>query len=318
MTGFIAALVYTYTDWQGQVVPLLEESLKRRGERLFWIGRRSPGLDSTSIRGVPPGNPFAAKKNFETEGPLPLLDDPVAFEQAYLSLYTYQMSRYAKGYGSRGHDLRRFHEYRDQFHLSARKFKRLILREEITSVAFFNMPHTGDDYLLYRVAESMGLRITMVMVSPFKNRFFSTRSIEGFGRLTRNQTVKRDPSVQIDQFDKQAKATVQSYMWGTRRNDKRTLGEVAFALRLLMRRSPKSFLNPKNLKLEITEIVRLQRGLKSRRRTLREIGRGKTTRVFLRWIGLLEKNLEKLPKRFIYAPLHFQPELTTEDGRAHV
>ena len=292
-------------------MPLLEKALKDRGDRLFWIGRRSPGLDSTTIRGVPPGNPFAAKKIFEREGHLPLLDDPVAFENAYLSSYTYQMSRYSRGYGSRGHDLNRFHEYRDQFHLTARKFKRLLIREGITSVSFFNMPHTGDDFLLYRVAESMGLPVIMLMVSPFENRFFSTRSIEGFGRLNRENGVKLDLNVRMDDFDKQVKATVQSYMWGTRRSEKRSVSEVAFAVRLLLRRSLGSFLNPKGLKTEIAEIVRLQRGLKSRRRTLREIGRGKTTRTFLSWVGGLEKNPETLPERFIYVPLHLQPELTS-------
>mgnify|MGYP002394844601 CR=1 FL=1 len=82
-------------------------------------------------------------------------------------------------------------------------------------------------------------------------------------------------------------------------------------VRLLLRRSLGSFLNPKGLKTEIAEIVRLQRGLKSRRRTLREIGRGKTTRTFLSWVGGLEKNPETLPERFIYVPLHLQPELTS-------
>ena len=287
----MTVLLYTYTDWQAQTAKFLEQALAETQERLLWIGRKTEPLGPRSVRGTPPPNPFRKLKRFEAEGALPLLDDPIGFEKAHLSAYVYQMSRYSKGYATRAHGLERFHEYRDHFHLTARKILRLIQREDITSMLFFNMPHTGDDFLLYRVAESMGLRVSFLMVSPFDNRFFSTCSIEAYGRLNKNNLAQDDPELTIDALDAQVKTNVESYMGGTYRKEDRTFDEVAFALRTLLRRSPMSFLKPTHVSGAISETIRLQRGLKSRRRTGREIGNGARTRTFLDWLNGLELSL---------------------------
>lgn len=307
----MTVLLYTYTDWQAEVVAYLEKALAEKDERLFWIGRRSGGIDAPTLRNVPGSNPFKALKGFEDTGPLPVLDDPIAFEQAYLADYAYQMSRYLKGYGSRGHDLKYFHEFRDHFHLNARKFKRLLERENITFLLFFNMPHTAGDYLLYRVAESMGIPVRMMMVSSFENRFFSTDSIEGYGILNRDAPVRDVAPIDLGAFNRQVRETVKSYMWGTYRAERLKPLEIAFALSALLRRSPASFLQPASLWPRLREIVRLRRALKKRRRTLRELLSGRHTREYLDWIASLEKDPKRLPDRFVYVPLHFQPELTT-------
>lgn len=307
----MTCFLFTYTDWQAKFVAPLEQILTEHGERLIWIGRRSKPIDSPTIRGIPYGNPFKKLKQFEADGPLPILDDPIAFENAHLSDYAYQMSRYSKGYASRPHRMERFHEYRDHFHLTARRFKRLINREGVTSLLFMNMPHTGDDFLLYRVAETMGIRVSILMVSPFDKRFFSTNSIEAYGRINRAFDPEPVADMGLDMLEREVKETVRHYMWGTYRQEKHGLGEIFFALRTLIRQSPRSFTKPIHLKRAINEIIRLQRGLKSRSRTRREIGKGQRARAFLDWIGTLEKNPEALPKAFIYAPLHFQPEMTT-------
>jgi hypothetical protein len=304
-------LLYTYTDWQAKTAMMLEQELSAQGDRLIWIGRRSKPVDAQTIRGIKYTNPFRKLNTFEAEGALPRLDDPIGFQDAHLSSYAYQMSRYSKGFATRSHKLDRYHEYRDHFHLTARKLKRFLEREGITSLLFFNMPHTGDDYLLYRVAESMGLRVSILMVSPFDNRFFSTRSIESYGRLNRAHPSKPSTDIEMDMLDGQVKANVKSYMWGTYRQEKKTAGELLFALRTLARRSPASFLRPAELGRAIDEIVRLQRGLKSRSRIRREIGAGQRMRCFLNWIGGLEKDPQNLPDKFVYVPMHFQPEMTT-------
>lgn len=307
----MTVLLYTYTDWQCKVVPQLKAALHARGEKLFWIGRRSPGINSTMIRGVPPGNPFKKLPQFEAEGPLPTLDDPIAFEQSFLSSYMYQMNRYAKGYGSRGHNMKYFHEYRDHFFLTARRFKRLLLRNDVTSVIFINMPHTGDDYLLYRVAEDMGLRITMFMVAPFKNKFFSTSSIESYGLLGQDDARSDAKAVEMEVFDRQIKQTVQSYMFGVYSSGGWNLKDAAFAVMALMRRNPRFVLEPGRIGAKIVEVMRLRRSLKKSRRTRREMLSGHRTEQFLDWLMSLDRSTAELPEKYVYFPLHFQPELTT-------
>ena len=307
----MTVLLYTYTDWQGRVVPLLEAALKSRGKELLWIGRRSPGINSTIIRGVPPGNPFKSLGEFEAEGPLPTLCDPIAFEKAFLSSYVYQMNRYKKGYGSRGHKMKYYHEYRDHFFLTARKFKRLLIKKQVTSLIFINMPHTGDDYLLYRVAEDMGLRITMFMVSPFKNRFFSTSSIEHYGITNTNCKSDRTAPIQLEALKRQVSATIKSYMLGVHNSNSWNLSDIFFAITSLLRLNPRLLLDIKFLPKNLIELARLRRSLNTSRRTRRELLSGHRTTELLNWLTSLRRGTTNLPEKFVYFPLHFQPELTT-------
>ncbi|MEO9576109.1 MAG: hypothetical protein ABJ263_15595 [Tateyamaria sp.] len=307
----MAILLYTYTDWQAKIVPMLKVAVQEHGQEVFWIGRRSAGINSAMIRGVPRGNPFAKMTDFEGDGSLPTLDDPVSFERSFLAPYMYQMNRYAKGYGSRGHKMKYFHEYRDHFFLTARKFKRLLLEKEIKTVIFFNMPHTGDDFLLYRVAESIGIDTFMFMVSPFKDRFFSTKSIEAFGKLNgefnRNSSVENEWEI----LTREAKDTVQSYMFGVRRNDDWKIREVFSAVAALLRRYPGFILEPKLIGKNVFEVMRLGRSLSKSRKTRREMLSGHRTKQLLDWLRGLERDATNLPEKFVYFPLHFQPELST-------
>ena len=307
----MTVLLYTYTDWQAGLVPLLDAALQKRGEKLFWIGRRSPGINSAMIRRVPPGNPFKRFPEFEADDPLPTLTDPIAFEKAHLAHYTYQMNRYSKGYGSRGHKMKYFHEYRDSFHLTARRFKRLLLREDVRSIILINMPHTGDDFLLYRVAEDMGLKVTMFMVAPFKNLFFSTSSIEGYGLLNQATTCPLAPDIGLDAFDRQVKNTVKSYMHGVYRSNSWNLRDAFSALFSLLRRYPGFLMDPKNLRANLVEVIRLRRSLKKSRRTRREMLSKHRTVELLEWLRSLTRDPEALPEKYVYFPLHYQPELTT-------
>lgn len=306
----MAYLIYTYTDWQAGLISPLRRELAHVGEDLFWIGRRSANLNSASIRGVRSSGGLRHSPDFAANGPLPLLDNPHEFERQHLSDYIYQMTRYSAGYSRSAHSLSYFHEYRDHFHLTARKLKQLLLQKNISAVLFVNIPHTGDDYLLYRIAEDMGLRVTLLYTAPFPQRLFSTPSLEAFGRLNPAQSAHPAPVGDVEEILAQIANGVSSYMGGTKRRAPHSLRERLSALRTLLTLAP-SLLLSRHRDQAMGELIRLHRGLGKWSRLRREIRRGHRARNFLTWLGTLSQDVSALPAKFVYVPLHFQPEMTT-------
>ena len=305
MTG----LIFTYTDWQAKLAVDVAARLKELDWQCLHIGRRTRPLASPSIRSL---RGFA---NFEPDGDLPLLEDPEGFEDRFLSDYIDQMTRYSKGFAKRHHGLQRHYEYRDHFHLTARKIKAYLTRNDVRSVLFFSIPHTGDDYLFYRVAEQLGLRVTILFTSLFRHRFFSSRSLERFGVLEAAETGD-DPGEGADTisgFDKELQDSVQTYMGGSYRaaDAGNHVLRILMPLFVIATRMPSLLLRPAEIGPAMDEIRRIKRSLKKFRRTMNEIGRGAKAKHFLKWVAGLERDIEALPDAFIYMPLHFQPEMTT-------
>lgn len=303
-------LIYTYTDWQAGIIAPLREELARTGQEVFWIGRRSADLSSATIRGVKVSGGLRHSPDFASSGPLPLLDDPIEFERQHLSDYIYQMTRYSEGYSRNAHMLSRFQEYRDHFHLTARKLKQLLLRKKISALLFVNIPHTGDDYLLYRVAEDMGLRVTLLYTAPFPQRLFSTPSLEVFGHLNPAQPPQFAPVDDVDAIVTQIANRISSYMGGTIRRAPHSLREQVSALHTLITLAPSLLLSARRNQA-MDELIRLHRGLGKWSRLRRQIRRGQHAKNFLTWLDTLSKDASDLPEHFVYVPLHFQPEMTT-------
>ncbi|MEL6618252.1 MAG: hypothetical protein AAFP16_05205 [Pseudomonadota bacterium] len=298
MTG----LVFSYTDWQATLIPDIATHL---GQEVLHIGRRTKPLAAPSVRSLR-GFPV-----FEPDGDLPMLRDAQGFEDRYLSDYVDQMTRYAPGIATRAHRLERFYEYRDHFHLTARKVLAYLQRNKVSTVLYMNIPHMGDDYMFYRVAEWLGLPVIMLVTSLFRHRFFSTRSLEGFG-LLQHHAVAPEKGI-AERLDEELRSAVSIYMGGSyrMREGTRSTAQTLSALSILLTKCPRLLRQPLAFRQALGEVHRIRHSLGKYRRAKREIGAGRRAEIFLKWIGGLERDIDTLPERIVYLAMHYQPEMTS-------
>ncbi|MEM7471498.1 MAG: hypothetical protein AAF340_09120 [Pseudomonadota bacterium] len=298
MTG----LIFSYTDWQAKLVPEIETHF---GGKVLHIGRRTKPLSSPSIRSLKGFAPF------EPEGPLPILPNAEKFEDRFLSDYLDQMTRYSKGFANRAHQLERYYEYRDHFHLTARKVLAYLQRNDIVSILFFNIPHTGDDYLFYRVAEWIGIPLVLLVSSLFRQRFFSCSHLEDFGFL--NTANSQTEAGIAERLDEELRQSVQVYMGGSYSSlaKRNTGGATIAAFAILTSRCPRLLFQPRKFQRALAEVKRIKISLGKYRRTKNEIVRGRKGAIFLNWMSGLERDIDALPEKIIYFAMHYQPEMTS-------
>ena len=302
----MTALIYSYTDWQAAFVPQIIAALAAEGHDAQHIGRRTKPIASPSVRSLSGFAPF------EPEGNLPVLEDPQDFENLYFRDYAEQMTRYSKGFAKRHHSLERTYEYRDHFHLTARKILAYFDRHQVSSVLFFNVPHMGDDYLVYRVAETLGLSVVMLINSLFRSKFFSATRLENIGLLN-PQDKREGHAIAFDALDKELRDSVNVYMGGSYkvRDQRPRLRDGIAPLAIVATRCPRLLLKPAKLKLALEEVRRIRSSLGKFRRARTEIGSGKKAQAYLTWLSGLERDPANLPENFIYFAMHYQPEMTS-------
>jgi len=302
----MTVLIYSYTDWQAALVPQIATALKTEGQETVHIGRRTKPVSSPTVRGLRGFAPF------EEHGELPFLQDAQGFEDLYLNDYVEQMTRYSKGFARGHHSLERTYEYRDHFHLTARKILAYFRREQVTAALFFNVPHKGDDYLMYRVAESLGLPIVLLINSLFRAKFFSATKLENIGCLDMADTPD-EQEIAFEALDKELRDSVKVYMGGSykARDQRPRLKDYVGPLIIIATRCPRLFLRPKQLKAALEEVRRIRKSLGKFRRTRSEIGRGKKAAAYLTWLARLERDLTALPANIVYLAMHYQPEMTS-------
>lgn len=73
------------------------------------------------------------------------------------------------------------HESLNMFNMLFDLFASLILRNDIDLVIFANMPHEGPDLVLYEVAKRLGAKTVLFYESLFPNRFFYMLDVGDFG-----------------------------------------------------------------------------------------------------------------------------------------
>ncbi len=181
-----------------------------------------------------------------------------------------------------------FHEQQNIAKNYFRYFIWLLNRQKIDHLIFSMIPLIGFDYLCYLSARRLGLSITMCYQSIFPNRFFYCKDLNDFGRF---RDVKSLPFTDAPAIDWGYKKDL-FYMKGTVRKNRAVNPWKLFiknSIRYGLRKSTK----PMNFAGVVQNFIQ--------------------TKEFQSNYQNAAQEAYQLPRKvkFVYFPLHLQPELTT-------
>lgn len=185
-------------------------------------------------------------------------------------------------------DIKSFHDLTDILNSQFNYLEALINSLEIDCILFHNIPHEGPDYILYTIAKAKNINVIILSQSPFSDRFFSIRSIDDLGYFNGEHCDLTYIPEEIEQkFEKEY-----FYM-----PQKTTMSDA-------LRQRAKSFIWLSKILLSSLSLLGLHRTRKYFYRYFYHLD-------FKKNIALISVNNIDISRKFVYFPLHLQPEMTT-------
>jgi len=176
-----------------------------------------------------------------------------------------------------------YQEQLNAFSLYYDYFARTLEEEKIELVLFNNMPHFGMDLILYHLAKKMGIKTLVLMQSHIPNRFYYMYDLEDYGVFENFPAT--EPALKLVIEKKYEKK------------------------HFYMAKIPLKFRScGYNLLNEMRRIVFRRR---SRMPFMAALDKYLRCRMFKRRTGKYGVSRVDFEKKFVYFPLHLQPELTT-------
>lgn len=205
-----------------------------------------------------------------------------AYNKVYEKLYVFH-DQYSR------HDLifqkDKLHTYLNMFNLLYRFFFGIFEKEKIELVIFGNIPHQGTELIIYEIAKSLDVKTIILNQSPFPNKLFYMYDVKDYGKFSAMYEQKSGNNFKIEKSFKKEypyMKNLKTYNYTFFDLIKNTLIMTAKSRKPLMivRIFCENFLKYKNVK---------------------------------QYLKNLKKNISQVDynKKFIYFPLHLQPELTT-------
>jgi len=164
-------------------------------------------------------------------------------------------------------------------------FAELLQKNRVELVLFSNLPHFGVDFLLYKVAKSLGIQTVMPNQSLIPNRFFYVTDIDDFGRFEGAADNAEELHLKVE---KSYAKDLGYYMSNIPRVKKCCLASLLndlLHLVVLKKKKPMTLVGAVQ-KFQVCRAFNAQ----SSRRMVAQID---------------------LTRKFVYFPLQLQPELTT-------
>ena len=103
------------------------------------------------------------------------------------------MYRHSDAYRYKSHNLKNLQDYLDYYHILADAISNEMLTKKINHVLFFNIPHLAYDTIIYQIAVSLEIPVTIVTQSLFSDKFFSLNKIEDYGNFNKKNKTKICP-----------------------------------------------------------------------------------------------------------------------------
>jgi hypothetical protein len=184
-------------------------------------------------------------------------------------------------------DIKSFHDLTEIVHCQINYLEYLLVAKKIDLVIFHNVPHEGPDYLLYQIALARGVRTIIFNQSLFENRLFMFEKIQDLGLLVSVcQDKQYVPPLVERKFEK-------NYFY---------MAKVKPLQRFSS--SVRRFLSSIKVVLSFLALFGFK---KSRRYYYKHF----YSLDFLKSKSKYTNNKIDLNHKYVYFPLHLQPEMTT-------
>lgn len=268
------------SDFHGACLQRLEVRMGRKGHLLH--GRQGTGAQ------------------------LPLLAQP-DFHQL-LETAVDQMQRNASFYRYRAHNIVNLQDYLDYYHLLANAFAQEIKDSGATHAVFANVPHLAYDAVLYQVAQALGLKTLVLCQTIFPSRYFSMRKIDDLGTFA-------DDGRPAAPFPIEKGSAPDLFYMDDRWQKESARGKLGLkAVLQLMRhlalRDPARLFQPRYIRDMLARMRDIYGALPDWRDPFAQFFHTNELAYF-EHLGQYEGQKLDLSQKYVYVPLHNQPEMST-------
>lgn len=219
-----------------------------------------------------------------------------------------QMHRGSQNYNYRAHNLVNLQDYLDYYHIVTQALADQLAASGATHALFMNMPHLGYDTMLYQVARTMGLKTLVLCQTTYSDRYFSMERIEDMGMF--EPTASNAPPLPIKKGDQPDLFYMDDRWQKEGLRGRITAGAVKNYLKHIVLRDPKSLLRPDRMVGDLRRIARIYGALPEWRDPFAKFFH-RNEMPFYEMLARCEGRKVDYEAKFVYIPLHNQPEMST-------
>jgi hypothetical protein len=219
-----------------------------------------------------------------------------------------QMHRTASSYQYRAHNLDNLQDYLDYYHILAESMAQRIIDSGATHALFYIVPHLGYDTVMYQVAKALGLKTIVLCQTIFPSLYFSVENIEDLGDF--DPTGSDAPPMPIEKGSKPHLFYMDDRWQKQATKGRITPKAVANFLKYVSLRDPANLLRPGYLVAMLRRISAIYGALPDWRDPFARFFHVNELAYF-EHLAQFEDQQVDLSGKFIYVPLHNQPEMST-------
>lgn len=220
-----------------------------------------------------------------------------------------QLHRTGPTYRYRSHNLHSIQDYLDYYHILAEAYAQEIEDSGATHALFMNMPHLGYDVILYHVARTLGLKVLIASQTFFADSFFSMEAVEDFGHM--NPDGPTGAPVHIEKGSAPDLFYMESRWQEAGPRGRLTAGAVWSLIRHLVLKKPGKLFSPSYVFGNLRRMKKIYGSLPDWRDPFAHFFH-QNELAYFEHLAEYEAQPVDLNAKFVYIPLHNQPEMSTQ------